>query len=237
VNKYALLLASFIFVCSPSFAAVPSKDHEVLRTLQSLQEKSLQKRLMTLSAMGPQAYKQLQEISFDSQYPPETRAEAFRTAVTLAQDRSQPEIKRASEHKDWFMRVLALEAYAHLQPAKAQSMARQLLIQDNALMVRAAALGTLQDEAPTEELKEVLLTAFKDQKNYHRGQSLWIRGRIADVLLKFDPKAHSAVYKSLLEDGDAQVRERAMTRLRQAYPEAKLKDATAWLGKIESSTH
>lgn len=169
-------------------ASQSPRDHELLQTLQTLTEASIPKRLASFAAMGPASYRHLRNITFDSSYTPEVRAEAFVSMVSLGGSQSLPEIQKAQGHKEWFLRALALKAYESVKPPKARELAREMLLHDPALMVRAAALQHLESLAPTPGMAELFQAALEDDKNFHRGQSLWIRTRISAALAAMEPQ-------------------------------------------------
>ena len=178
VKRFVILMS--LWAAAQVSHGAPFPKHQ--KTLDLLAQKSSAERTQQLASLGPGSYQSLREISFNGQYAPEVRAEAFTVLVSLGKTESRPEVDRALEHKDWFMRALALKAYQWIDSDKAGSVARTLLLQDPALMVRAAALSHLTAEPVTDELKKVFELALKDSKNFHRGQSLFIRDHLTRAL-------------------------------------------------------
>lgn len=147
--------------------------------------------------------KNLKAIVFNNKYPLEDRWDAYHKIVTKNKDESIPMAKRAIKSKDWFLREAGLKTFVALQPEHAKIIARDMLVKDPSMLVRAQALSAikiLNDKAS----ENLLWKTLKDPKNFRGDQSLWIRPKVVATLMEFKLGTKEQ-YKNLLEDRDPQV--------------------------------
>ena len=242
--KPGILLLGVLLVIWPLVGVYGSpqpKDHYLLRTLQHLSEPAMAARMSNLAAMGPESYKQLRKIAFDGNYSSEVRAKAFQSLVTLGQGQAQPEIEKAIDHQDWFLRTIALVAQWSLDNRKGRIAAKRLLLEDRALMVRASALERLEQETEGgTRLRDVYVTALEDPKNFHRGQSLWLRPRIAKALINLSETPGRKHFEVLLRDPDPTIRQMTLEHLRASQGSTSVEndedqEIQKWISWVQGS--
>ncbi len=105
---------------------------------------------------------------------------------------------------DWVLRSGGIQFLASLNPSLARSKALELLKNDPALMVRSTALQTLE-KIGIENHKDILWATLRDSKNFHKGQSLWIRKDIAKNLINLTDQTDLLSWSILLSDKDSQI--------------------------------
>lgn len=108
------------------------------------------------------------------------------------------------ESLDWFLRSGGIQFLASLDPELARSKALDLLNNDPALMVRSAALNSLE-KIGIQKHRNILWSNLQDSKNFHKGFSLWIRKDIAKNLLSMTDTEDNDRWIALLNDSDPQI--------------------------------
>lgn len=117
------------------------------------------------------------------------------------------------ESTDWLLRVGGIKFLAAMDANLATEKARKLIESDTALLVRSAAVDVLVELQSIPRVKEILWEAMKDQKNFHKGQSLWIRQNIAMALQNHTDKSDNENWANYLDDKDVMVRTSAVLAL------------------------
>lgn len=120
------------------------------------------------------------------------------------------------ESTDWLLRVGGLKFLATIDAQMAIERAQKLIATDAALLVRSAAVDVLVELGSITRAKDTLWTALKDKKNFHKGNSLWIRQNIANALQEFSNRSENVLWAEYLEDSDALVRMAAITALEKS---------------------
>lgn len=105
---------------------------------------------------------------------------------------------------DWVLRSGGIQFLATIDPDLAKSKAIELFKKDPALLVRSAALQVLE-QVGAKKYKSELWAALRDSKNYHKGQSLWIRKEIAKNLFILNDEADVNLWSTLLNDSDLNI--------------------------------
>lgn len=121
------------------------------------------------------------------------------------------------ESTDWLLRVGGLKFLATMDAQLAIEKAQKLLEADNALLVRSAAMDVLLELGGIARVKDTLWTALTDKKNFHRGNSLWIRQNIANALLAFTDMTDNPQWANFLEDKDVIVQTAAINALEKNH--------------------
>lgn len=116
--------------------------------------------------------------------------------------------QRAFRSKEWFVRNFALLTLAKENPTQARDRALQILAQDPALVVRSAAVKVLQQHSDR-VVREALWSEFHRARNQRKGQSLWIRGQILEVLAQKPERPELARFAKLMENPEIDLRKLA----------------------------
>lgn len=104
---------------------------------------------------------------------------------------------------DWVLRSGGLQFLASLDPLAARPYAIKFLKEDPALVVRSAALKVLEDIGIRN--REYLWGALRSSRNFHKGESLWIRKKLAWALFKMTNSSEIQRWMPLLSDSDPEV--------------------------------
>lgn len=201
------MLTSF---CVQAFAAIPTEKAVQEPVLSALKSQPKQ-RLQVIRSHGKNGIKQLRTIAFSQNLPVESRWKALTTLARIADKESLPDLERAIQSSDWFMRDAALKSLEKVAPDQARRWAR-LLISDPALVVRTSAVGTitrLNDKDSSPLLWERLYSA----QNYRGSQSLWVRRHIVEALSRFAKKGEEEKFKKILSDKDQSLHKPAIAAL------------------------
>ena len=190
----------------PSFSAVRKNQFSSSDSIVALLKGPMQEVLKNIYKKGPEAYKKLRNISFSDQYPVGTRWKAFMALSQVGGKGSLPEIDQALTSKDWFMRNAGLLALEKIHFLKAVGRAKDMFVNDKALLVRAKALEVLQS-TPNKKVRKLLWKELYSDKNYYRGKGLWIRKRIAQFLADYGEKSDLKPFLELVESEDMEDRE------------------------------
>ncbi len=142
----------------------------------------------------------------DSKTMPE-RWKAFMELVKIKNKESLPDIQRALNSDDWFMRDAAIKALLYVDSKKAVAEAKKILKEDPALVVRTSAVEILRF-TKDKSSASALWKAFEDKKNFRKNQSLWIRPRILSALIEMEDK-NFPKYKAALKDNDKRIQKMA----------------------------
>jgi hypothetical protein len=139
---------------------------------------------------------------------------ALLQATDLARGNQLDEVKKFSQHSEWYLRNATLVALNKVDHSAAISTAKEL-ISDKALVVRSAAVEVLAQRMSSEN-KAILIKELDKNYNFHKKSSLWIRpqilGKVADVAVQGDRN----LFAQHLFDTDKQVSEvcaRALEKL------------------------
>jgi HEAT repeat protein len=139
---------------------------------------------------------------------------ALLQATDLAHGNQLDEVKKFSQHSEWFLRNATLVALNKVDHTAAIATAKEL-ISDKALVVRSAAVEILAQRMSSEN-KAILLKEIDKNYNFHKKSSLWIRpqilGKVAEVAVQDD----RTLFAQYLFDTDRQVSElsaRALEKL------------------------
>lgn len=179
---YLLFFSGALFSVSslavPRSSSLTSGSKEMIsHWLQQSSKGSFQKIVQA----GPEGYRTLVDLSFSSSTSASLRWQAFLTLVRIGGRKSLPEVEKALQSSDWFMRSAALVALQKVKFSRAVPEAKKVFVKDASLLVRAQALEVLTLSADP-ELFSVFWDQLWSQKNFYRGRGLWIREKIAAAL-------------------------------------------------------
>jgi hypothetical protein len=220
-----MLIKSFLFALAVSAAAtmvanvaqgavtplpkIPATS-TVLPTTEAL-SMPLGNRLLVLRDQGPNGYRNLVKIMQDEKQPMEVRWRAVTAIGRIGGAESKPEILKALESPQWFMRNAGLVSMVSVDREAAVTWARRLL-SDKALMVRVAAVEALERMRDTES-NNLLWAKLYATENYKGKQSLFIRRKIVESLAKMESRGVEGKFVRLLDDKDVSLHHPAISAL------------------------
>lgn len=199
----AFLSVLVISVSSSVFAAkAPSSTISLSSAMEVLNLPS-ENRRVAVEGTGSLYYKSFITLAFSDKQSMNVRWKALMGAAEALKEKATPDLLKAGEHSQWFMRNAALVALSEVNPVQAEKLA-QKLIKDKALVVRSAAVGVLEKN-PSPEVRDLLWAELNQDYNFKGAHSLWIRHQIVDALAK-KPKDHETrIFAKLLTDSDTRV--------------------------------
>ncbi len=207
--RYSFLFIAVLFSFN-IWAAIPRQkivQEPVLKALKSAPPQ----RLQVIRQQGKGGIRQLRTIAFNQKLPVDSRWKALTTLARIADKESLPDLERAVQSPDWFMRDAALQSLEKVSPEQAKRWAR-LLTSDPALVVRTSAVNVLKhlnDRDSSDMLWEKLYSA----QNYRGTQSLWVRRHIVETLSNFAKKGEEGKFKKILTDKDKSLHKPALVAL------------------------
>jgi len=175
--SFFVLFMSFAAVAAPHSGSNLSNENKILGWVKENTTSSFKK----IVEAGPDGYRFLKRTSFSGSSHPSDRWSAFLTLVRIGKEKSLPEINEALESKDWFMRNAALIAMQKIKFSKAVPKAMETFKEDPSLFVRAKSLEIVA-LSPNDKLFATLWGQLWDDKNFYRGQGLWIRDKIVKTM-------------------------------------------------------
>ncbi|MGE5086645.1 MAG: HEAT repeat domain-containing protein [Bacillota bacterium] len=160
-------------------------------------------RRVAVEEAGSLYYQSFITLAFSDKQSMNVRWKALMGAAEALREKATPDLLKAGDHPQWFMRNAALVALSEVNPAQAEKLA-QKLIKDKALVVRSAAVGVLEKNISPEN-RDLLWEELNQNYNFKNSQSLWIRHQIVEVLAK-KPKDHEIkIFAKLLTDSDSRI--------------------------------
>jgi len=208
------LLATICFAVSAHAAHSPGlapTGRVAMATTKASLELPIIERLQDLRAQGAAGYKNLTAIMFDRSIAMQTRWKAVTAAGRVAGEASRKDLEHALKSEEWFMRNAGLIAMLQLDRNEGLKWARKLM-SDKALVVRSAAVDSIEnarDTASTSLLWEKLYA----KENFKRGQSLFIRRRIVEVLANMETPGRESKFVAVLGDKDSDLHAPAINAL------------------------
>lgn len=217
-----------LLVCSLTHAAIPPKktfssstpsapsekaksDEVSLEATQSALSLPLVNRVQVIRAQGPSGYRNLLQTMFDTKKPMNLRWRAVTSLGRIGGEMSQPDLLKAAEDREWFMRSAALVAMAEANREAGLTLAKKLL-EDKALLVRLAAVDVIASAGnPTQASS--LWQALNQPENFRGKQSLFIRRRIVEALGRLEKPGSESKFASLLSDKDESLHSPAIQAL------------------------
>jgi len=170
-----------------------------------------EERPQALRKRGPQAYKDLRDVAFDTSKPYDLRWRAVVGMAWMGGKESLVDLEKAVASNDWFLRDAALKGLEKVDQEKAKTWARQLL-SDSALVVRSSAVRVLHN-LNDKESEKLLWEKLSAIENFRGSQSLFIRKQIVMTLSDFAGKEDLKEFAKLLQDKDSSVQKAAIVAL------------------------
>lgn len=204
------LFISAMFISMPTvMAAIPRSVPTVnVREILSLPADN---RVQAALSVGESVAPELLKIVATESETLESRWKSVTLYAALKKEASLPMLNQWSRSNQWFLRNASLVAARTVSFDSAHDMALQLL-QDKALVVRSAAVDVLSEKLNAEDRK-TLWKEFSANYNFHRQQSLWIRGQILKTLAMAPEKNEKTNFTLALEDKDSRVYAQAVQAL------------------------
>jgi len=168
-------------------------------------------RISVAQSRGTEIYLPLKNIAFDPDRSLQTRWKALLTMAQADKNKAVKDLNVAAQQKDWFMKNAALSAMKMTHPLQAREMALRLL-KDKALIVRSAAVATLDSPLEPQE-REALWSELTRPYNFHRGTSLWVRPQILNRLSENPQKNEARAFAAALKEKDGQMHVSAIIAL------------------------
>lgn len=187
---------------SSSFAALPDKTPYNPKVFEILNLPS-DNRSQAAVVSGSEMYGEFVRVAFSEGQPMRLRWRALMVLAESRREKSAPELLKASEHKQWFMRNAALVAMSEVNEAQAKKLAAKML-KDKALVVRSAAVDILQKNA-SPQTRDLLWEEMSQKHNFRNRESLWIRAQIVDALSQKPNDYEMKMFSKLLKDSDMRV--------------------------------
>ncbi len=184
--KLSMLVLSMLIVAKPSFASSLNEiafEPKVQLTLDALNLPFLN-RLEVLRTQGEVGWSNLKEIIFSSQAPYTAKWNAITILPYLRKDESREILLICLKRKEWYYRSSALLALSRTSRTDALQWAEQLL-RDSALVVRSQAVSVIGEIGDHSNLP-LLRKELSHPRNFRKGQSLWIRHQIEEVIASLE---------------------------------------------------
>ncbi|OQW50756.1 MAG: hypothetical protein A4S09_11415 [Proteobacteria bacterium SG_bin7] len=215
--KNLIIFLTVVF-CSTAFSAVAKKnetpvkdfDNVVATTVEALKLPG-DSRMEFLAKLGPKAYKELMTVAFDSNYGMKVQWRALTAMAMLGKANAIPEVERALQHKDWYLRNAGLVVMNEVKPSKAREWAKKL-IADPSLIVRTEAVGVLRKNRDL-SARKLLWERLYDKQNFRGTQSLWVRRHIVETLGEMKTKGDEMKFLKVLDDKDKSLHPAALSAL------------------------
>jgi hypothetical protein len=184
---------------------------EKLVSLESLMERPMDVRVREFAKVGDKVYPFLARTAFDKNESLLERWRAVTTMGRLDPLRFRPDLDKALNSPEWFMRNAALIALQTDERARAVAWSIRAL-EDNALVVRTQAVRNLI-ELNAREAEPVLWQEVSAKRNFRGKESLWIRTHIAEALARFATEGRTRYFHKLLQDNDERLHKWAIMGL------------------------
>ncbi len=190
-NFFTIILLMSVVFMSESYSSIPKSKPPV---------SSFTKGEITTSIADGLTYKDLyrDHITIDQKW------ELLKKIRTGDVDFAKKVYLSCLNSLDWVLRSGGIQFLATIDPDLAKAKAIDIFKKDPALLVRSAALQVLE-QVGAQKYKTDLWAALRDSKNFHKGQSLWIRKEIAKNLFILNEEADVNLWSSLLNDSDKNI--------------------------------
>lgn len=209
MKKMSFIIPLFLvlapFFCSQ--AAIPAKNALSPRVLEILNLPPAN-RSQALLSTTEDMYKDFMGVAFSETQSMRLRWRALMLAAENRRDKATPDLLKAANHKQWFMRNAALVALAEVNEPEAQKLAKKL-VKDKALVVRSAAVDILQKNVRP-EVRDLLWDEMNQKYNFRNKESLWIRSQIVEALALKPADHELKIFSKFLYDKDRRVQSAAV---------------------------
>jgi HEAT repeat protein len=184
----SLFLGLLLIVGSQAHSAIPKSPTE---------------RIKSVRAEGKQGLKKLRAMAFDQTQTVEVRWKSFVTFAMIGGKDVLPEIEKAIQSPDWFMRDAGIKTLRKIDPKQAVRWSKHLL-SDPSLVVRTSAVSTLRTLKDNSS-KTLLWEKLDSQQNFRGKQSLWVRHHIVRALADLAEKGEEQRFLKILSDSDVRL--------------------------------
>lgn len=201
--KTKMVLTSLLVagLSSSAFAVGVSPSSSTLSSaLEVLKLPGENRRMVVQGQQGTKYYDSFISMAFNEEQPMSVRWRALMAAAESRGEKSTKDLLKAGAHKQWFMRNAALIALSEVNPEEGRKLAQKLL-KDKALVVRSAAVDSLQKNTSL-EVRELLWEELNQKYNFKKSQSLWIRHQIVEILAQKPLDRETQTFAQLLSDKD-----------------------------------
>ena len=191
-----------------NFQALELSAGDKLKLVRMALKLSDKKRIYFLKKM-PWAVDSMTRLAFDQNSQMAVR---WRSLISIGYLEPQnPFLEKAVQHKDWLVRNAGLLALANGSRDKALKWSRKLL-DDPALVIRTEAVKVIR-RLKAIEMESILWENLNHQKNFKKGEGLWIRKHIVEALGDFSRPGQEKQFIELLYDKDPRVHKAAIGAL------------------------
>lgn len=191
-----------------SFPVTVSADH--VRELIKINGQEEQ-----LKVLGPQAYTHLRDIMFSGAESVDNRWHATLALAKIGGEESLPDLQAALKNPLWYMRAAALLGKSLVDKDHGVAIAKALMHEDPALLVRATALQVLAQQKKID--KEFLWAELYNPANFNNGRGLPIRTSILKVIDQSIAPTDSAKLTALLREQNEDIQTLAKRSLSKIY--------------------
>lgn len=199
----------FFFLLPLSSFAVPSqKANSNLNEVLQLPIPNALKVLRNQQQHVPE----LSQIAFNPKEDMDRRWRAMSVLIQLRPSNVESLIERSLNAPEWYMRNVGLLGLQDMSPRNATEAAIRLL-SDRAMVVRSAAVQVLEKQVGRQEVRDALWEEMKQERNFRRGSSLWIRSQIAEVLAQDPVRSERAQFTALIKESDKKIQSAAFNGL------------------------
>jgi HEAT repeat protein len=203
-------------------SAAPSDAIEDLKLALAL---PLEARLKALNLEEAHSIGTFKKVIFDKNELLEVRWRAVTAFGRLKPLEARPVLETCLQSSEWYLRNAAVLVLPYQEREWALMKARGLL-QDSAVVVRSSAVDVLAHLGAV-EAEEDLWKSLNAKENFKKGQSLWVRKKIAQTLEKFVQKKSEPRLRLLLSDDDRSVQAVAVNALNKIY--GRSLSASEWI--------
>ena len=198
----AISISLSTFLSRVSFAAIPATSAQptAIEVLELPEARRLTVARDIQKIEDEDFRTELKDIAYDSERSLQTRWKALVLSAELKPEIADLEMQKAANQSEWFMRNAALVGLRVTKPQEARELALKLL-SDKALIVRSAALATLDGTLKAQE-REALWVELRQERNFRKGQSLWIRSQILSRLAEKPEKSEARKFVAALKEKD-----------------------------------
>lgn len=156
-------------------------------------------------------YGDLIRDAFNKEKNMSVRWKAIMSAAQMAREKATPDLLKAANHSDWFMRTASMIALNEYNPKESQVVAKRL-IKDKALVVRSSAVDILAKNM-SPEIRAVLWKELNEKYNFKNKYSLWIRPQIVTALAENPQHPEAKLFKGLLKESSLEIQLAAISGL------------------------
>lgn len=187
-------------------AETPAENKKVAKAVTKLiksheAKKPFDKNFKTIVAMGPDAVPTLFSLAQDTKLPDHQRWTALRAVGQISEPTSIPRLQDFLKDPHPTMRIAAIRALGDMGVRAATPDLIELAQNDNALIVRCAAVEVLGQLKATEAIP-AFEKSLDDDKNFLNGKSLFIRRHVVVALGQTESPAATPALIKALDDRD-----------------------------------